>query len=368
MQKIEVKLRGSIDRSYEIIIEAGLIEKIPSILSTNSVGNNYAVICDSFTAKLFGEKLVVGLKSAGLKASLLSFPAGEKSKTLSVLEGLQNKMLEFGFNRKSAVIALGGGVTGDLAGFVAATYMRGIPYVQIPTTLLAMVDSSVGGKVAVDLAGGKNSCGSFHQPKAVFTDIACLKTLPESQMSVGMAESIKHGVIADKALFDFIESNREKILSKDLSVLEQLVAKNCEIKARIIEKDELEQNLRKIVNYGHTIGHAIEVLSNYSKFSHGQAVSIGMAVEAEISQSLGFLSSDLVERQNTLLKFFSLPTKLPDYPVGKIIAAMRRDKKSESEVLVFALPFSIGSMKTVGGRFGIEVDDNIVSNVLEGLK
>ncbi len=366
MQSIEVKLGGGADRSYKILIEAGLLEKIPSILSSKPVGNDYAVICDSSTAKLFGERLVAGLKAAGPNALLLSFPAGEKSKSLSVLEGLQNKMLEFGFNRKSAVIALGGGVTGDLAGFVAATYMRGISYIQVPTTLLAMVDSSVGGKVAVDLAGGKNYCGSFHQPKAVFADIACLKTLPESQMSIGMAESIKHGVIANKALFDFIESNKDRILGKDLPVLEQLVAKNCEIKAKIVEKDELEQNLRKTVNYGHTVGHAIELLGNYSKFSHGQAVSIGMAVEAAISQSLGFLSLDSVERQNTLLESFSLPTKLPDYSPKEIIAAMRRDKKSESKALVFALPSSIGSMKTVAGSFGIGVDEKLVLSVLGG--
>ena len=366
MQSVEVKLTAGVDRSYKILIEEGLLEKIPSILSSDPVGNNYAVICDSSTAKLFGEKFVAGLKAAGLKASLLSFPVGEKSKALSVLENLQNKMLELGFNRKSAVIALGGGVTGDLAGFVAATYMRGISYVQVPTTLLAMVDSSVGGKVAVDLAGGKNSCGSFHQPKAVFADIACLKSLPDAQMSIGMAESIKHGVIADKALFDFIESNKDKILGKDLPVLEQLVAKNCEIKAKIVEKDELEQNLRKIVNYGHTVGHAIELLGNYSKFSHGQAVSIGMAAEAKISQALGFISADSVKRQNSLLESFALSTKLPDFPPKKIIEAMRRDKKSDSKALVFALPSSIGSMKTVSGNYGIEVDEKIVLSVLEG--
>lgn len=368
MQSIEVKFGGRVERSYRILIEAGLLEKIPAILSSDPIGNNYAVICDSSTAKLFGEKLVAGLKAVGLKASLFSFPTGEKSKSLAVLETLQNKMLGLGFNRKSAAIALGGGVTGDLAGFVAATYMRGIPYIQVPTTLLAMVDSSVGGKVAVDLAGGKNSCGAFYQPKAVFADIACLKTLPDEQMAAGMAESIKHGVIADRGLFEFIESNRGKILAKDLPVLEQLVAKNCKIKAGIVEKDELEQNLRKVVNYGHTVAHAIEVLGNYSKFSHGQAISIGMAAEAAISQSLGFLSSDCVERQNSLLESFSLPTKLPDYQPKEIIEVMRRDKKSKSQALVFALPSEIGKMKTVNENYGIEVEEKIVSRVLEGLK
>ncbi|MDP6670246.1 MAG: 3-dehydroquinate synthase [archaeon] len=366
MQSVEVKLTAGANRSYKIFIEEGLLEKIPSILSSGPIGNNYAVICDSSTAKLFGEKLVADLKAAGLNASLFSFPVGEKSKALSVLEGIQNKMLELGFNRKSAVIALGGGVTGDLAGFVAATYMRGISYVQVPTTLLAMVDSSIGGKVAVDLVGGKNSCGAFYQPKAVFADIACLKSLPDAQMSIGMAESIKHAVIANKALFDFIEANKERILGKDLPILEQLVAKNCEIKAKIVEKDELEQNLRKIVNYGHTVGHAIELLGNYSKFSHGQAVSIGMAAEAAISQALGFISADAVKRQNNLLESFSLSTNLPKYPSKEIIEAMQRDKKSDSKALVFALPSSIGSMKTVDGGYGIEVDEKIVSSVLEG--
>ncbi len=368
MQKVRVKLRKNVDCSYSILIEKGLLGRIPSLLNKNPVGERYAIICDSLTANLFGKPLLKRFNKSRINATLFSFPSGEKSKSLSVLSKLQNRMLEKGFDRNSAIIALGGGVTGDLAGFVAATYMRGIPYIQVPTTLLAMVDSSIGGKVAVDLPRGKNSCGAFHQPKAVFIDLNCLKTLPQKQLSNGLAEIVKHAIIADAKLFTFLENDREKILRKDLAVLGRVIKKNCEIKARIVERDELERNLRKVVNYGHTVGHALEVLGKYKRFSHGEAISIGMAAEAMISHYLGFLSLGAVERQNRLLEGFGLPTALPNYSATKIIAIMRHDKKSEKGKLVFVLPSSIGKMKTINGKYAIQVDGKMVGMVLRGLQ
>ncbi len=368
MEKVRVSLKKKIDYSYGIFIEKALLNKLPAILKKNKIGQRYAIICDSNTKKMFGQQLLAGCKKAGLRASLLSFPAGEQSKSLEMLAKLQNQMLLQGFDRKSTVIALGGGVTGDLAGFVAATYMRGIACVQVPTTLLAMVDSSIGGKVAIDLPKGKNMCGVFFQPNAVFIDLNCLRNLPSKQLSNGLAEVVKHAVVADKKLFKFLEKNKEKILRKDLNVLGTVVKRNCEIKAAVVERDEQEKNLRKILNYGHTVGHALEVLGNYSRFSHGEAVSIGMAAAGLVSNRLGLLSLQELERQNALLTAFGLPIRLPRFSVAEIIEAMRHDKKAEKGKAMFVLPAAIGKMKAINGKYAIVVDEKLVKKVLSELQ
>ena len=368
MQKVKINLKKKSDLSYDLLIEKGLLSKIPKFLKKKPLGEKYAIICDASTAKLFGRLLLGKMKKAGLSAELFSFSDGEKSKSFKVLIELQNKMLAKGFGRSSAVIALGGGVTGDLAGFVAATYMRGIPYIHVPTTLLAMVDSSIGGKVAIDLPYGKNSCGAFHQPKAVFIDLNCLKTLPSAQLSSGLAEVVKHAMIADASLFSLLEKNAKAIMKKDLTLLGKVIKRNCEIKAKVIEKDEFEKNLRKTLNYGHTVGHALEILGKYKRFSHGQAISIGMAVEAEISHLLGFLSAENVERQNLLLESFGLPVSLPNFSQAQIVSLMRHDKKAEKGRAMFVLPKSVGQMKKTNGKYAFFVDEKIVKKALKGMQ
>jgi len=368
MHKVHVSLHKESDESYDILIGRGVLKNIPAYLKKHGLGDRYAIICDSNVAGLFGKPLLKRLASAGMAASLFSFPAGEKSKSLAMLGKLQGRMLDKGFNRKSAVIALGGGVAGDLAGFVAATFMRGIPYIQVPTTLLAMVDSSIGGKTAINLPLGKNSCGAFHQPKAVFADVNCLKALPVSEMRNGLAEVVKYAMIADRKMFAFLEKNTKAILGRNISVLEKVVKRNCEIKAGIVEQDEKEGNLRKVLNYGHTVGHAIEALGNYHRFSHGQAVALGMQAEAILSHELGFLSQQAVEKQDRLLLSFGLVSGFPNFSPLKLVAVMKRDKKSSAGKIMFALPCAVGKMKSVKGSYGIEANEKTLRMVLAGLQ
>ncbi len=364
MSKATVHLEKRVDNSYNIVIEKNLMGKIPGYLKKEELGNEYAIITDSNIEKIFGKKLLKDLNKKGLNACLLSFKAGERNKNLKTAKYLLEQMLKKGLDRNSAVIALGGGVVGDLAGFVAASYMRGIPYIQVPTSLLAMVDSSIGGKVAVDLEGGKNSCGAFYQPKKVFIDISALKSLPEAELKNGMAEVVKHAMIADKKLFVYLEKNLEGIFKRNEPVLEKIIKRNCEIKARIVEKDEKEKNLRKVVNYGHTIGHAIEVLTNYKKFTHGEAIAIGMNYEARIAEKLGYLGSREVERQNLLLKRIGLRIKMPEFSAKELLRVMRKDKKAVGGKIQIVLPKNIGAMKTVNGQYGLNVSEKIIAAVL----
>lgn len=354
MEKVRINLKKAADNSYDILIGSNLLSKIPSDLKNNNIGNKYLIITDTNIEKLFGNKLLTLMKKAGLKADLISFRAGEQSKNLETFQQLIQKTHSLGLDRKSAILALGGGVVGDIAGFAAASYMRGIAYVQIPTSLLAMVDSSIGGKVAVDIPSGKNMVGAFYQPKKVYIDASLLKNLPQKELINGLSEVIKHALIRDKALFIFINRNLNKILDKDETTLINLIKRNCEIKGDIVEKDEKEAGLRKLVNYGHTVGHAIETLTNYKKFSHGQAIAIGMAVAGKISNNLGMLSKSELELQNKLLKRAGLSIKLPLAP-NKIIKELPKDKKAVSGKAEFVLLEKIGKAK-----YGIKVPNNIM--------
>lgn len=363
MEKVHLNLKKKVDNSYDILIDKGLFGRVAADLK--GIANRYVVITDSVVEKLFAGRLLKSMRKAGLKVDILSFKAGEGSKNIAVFNNLIEKVHLLGLDRKSCIVALGGGVAGDMAGFVAACYMRGISYVQIPTTLLAMVDSSIGGKVAVDLSSGKNSCGAFYQPKKVYIDVSLLKGLPKREMLCGLAEIIKHAVMADAKLFSFIEKNISKILEKDEAVLIRLIKRNCEIKARIVEKDEREQNLRKIVNYGHTIGHALETLTGYKKYSHGEAIAIGMAVEARISNKLGLMPKEDVERQSNLLTKVGLKIELPKISIDSIVKELVKDKKAVSGRVQFVLPLKIGKMKTVGGKYGINVSNKVVRFALK---
>ena len=300
------------------------------------------------------------MNKTSLKTDMLSFKAGEQSKGLSTFTELLQKTHNLGLDRNSAIIALGGGVVGDIAGFVAAAYMRGIAYIQVPTSLLAMVDSSIGGKVAVDLPTGKNIVGAFYQPKKVYIDVSLLENLPKKELINGLSEIIKHAIIRDAELFKEIRNNLGKIMEKDQQALIKIVKRNCEIKAEIVEKDEKEAGLRKLVNYGHTVGHALETLTHYKKYSHGEAIAIGMAVAGSISNKIGMLSKEELVSQNSLLRKAGLPIKVPNMPLNKIISELKKDKKTVGGKIEFVLLEKIGK-----ASYGINVPNSIIEQALE---
>ncbi len=273
-------------------------------------------------------------------------------------------MLEDKFARDSVVIALGGGVVGDIAGYVAASYTRGVPYVQIPTTLVACVDSSIGGKTAVDTAYGKNLIGAFHQPWAVFIDVNTLLTLKAKEIREGLAEVIKYGVIKDSELFSFLDEKMDLVFSYNKEALSYIIRTGCEIKGYVVENDERESNLRKILNFGHTVGHAVENLSDYT-ISHGEAISIGMVTEGKIAVEMKIWNENELDKMTALIQKAGLPTEVPHYmKVEKIIDAMKLDKKARGGIIEMVLPQSIGEMVTVNDVYGITIDENLVEKII----
>jgi 3-dehydroquinate synthase len=344
-KKVRLKLKKNIDASYDILISSKI--NFGKEIKNIGLNNNYAIITDSNVYKLYKEKISNLLDKEKLNYKFIIVNSGEKSKRLKVLQKVSEKMIDLGFDRHSAIVALGGGVVGDLAGFIAGTYMRGIPFVQIPTTLLAQVDSSVGGKVAVDIKNGKNSSGLFYQPKKVMIDVDFLDTLPEIEFNSGMMEIVKHGVILSSKYFKFIEENLSKITGKDKEVLIRLIHESCLIKTGVVQKDEREKNLRMILNYGHTIGHAIETINNF-RIKHGIAVGIGMIKEAMISNKLGMLSGNDCSRIIRLINSFGIKDK--NYNKSKILKAMQSDKKNSKDKnlhisIPFILPKKIGKFE-----------------------
>ncbi|MBI2541085.1 3-dehydroquinate synthase [Candidatus Woesearchaeota archaeon] len=344
METVKIDLNKETDDSYDIFIDSFLFDGLADELKRKPAANSYAVITDSNVGKIYGKKLLKNLQDDEINSHLISFSAGEKSKSRKTKERIEDEMLRLGLGRGTCIIALGGGVVGDLAGFVAATYMRGIPYIQVPTTLLAMADSSIGGKVAVDTPHAKNSVGSFHQPKKVVIDINFLKTLPKKEIANGLAEIIKHALIKDKDFFHFLEKNIDGILKCDLEALKQAIKRSCEIKADIVAEDEKEKGLRKILNYGHTIGHAIESALKYG-ISHGEAVAVGMCCAAKLAAKKGFLDEGSVIRQNNLLDHAGLPHKLSHHKLKPkiILERIKYDKKIINGRINFVLLNSIGN-------------------------
>ena len=343
MEKVRVDLKEETDNSYDILIGEELFDDLANDLKQKPIGNSYAIITDSNVGKSYGKRLLKNLQNKNIHSHLITFPAGEKSKARKTKEKIEDEMLSHVLGRATCIVALGGGVVGDIAGFVAATYMRGIPYIQVPTTLLAMVDSSIGGKVAVDTLHAKNVIGAFYQPKKIVIDLNFLETLPKSELANGMAEVIKHALIKDKDLFHFIEKNIDKIINLDLEILKKTIKRSCEIKAKIIMGDEKEKGIRKILNYGHTIGHAIEAALNY-KISHGNAIAIGMSYAAKLSAKKGFLHEGSVIRQNNLLEHIELPHRLSHHKLKprKILENIQYDKKMMDGKINFVLLNSIG--------------------------
>src|SRR5712691_6697542 len=282
MVKLRVAISEQRDASYDILIGRGLLADLPALAKAACPASRYAVITDSHVAKLYGESVVARLRDATLQVQLFEFPAGEWNKTRETWAALSDRLLARQFGRDAAVIALGGGVVGDVAGLVAATYLRGIPYVQVPTTLLAMIDSSIGGKTGVDVPAGKNLLGAFHQPRLVVVDLDVLGSLPPQQLASGMAEAVKHGVIGDAAYFAALERDPKAIAARNPDALERLVRRSVEIKAAVVVADEREAGRRAVLNFGHTVGHAIEATGRFSAL-HGEAVAIGMAYEARLA-------------------------------------------------------------------------------------
>ncbi|MEX2570513.1 MAG: 3-dehydroquinate synthase [Gemmatimonadota bacterium] len=347
-------------RGYDIRIGPGLLEDLPDLLREACPAHRYAVIADSRVNELYGDLVLSVLGGAGHPVDLFQFPAGEANKSRAQWARLSDELLAAGLGRDAAVVALGGGVTGDLAGFVAATFLRGIPLVQIPTSLLAMIDSSVGGKTGVDTEAGKNLIGAFHQPLLVVADTETLSTLPAEEVRSGLAEAVKHGAIADHAYFAGIAERAESLLEVESSAMTELIRRSVEIKAAVVSADEREGGLRKTLNFGHTIGHAVEALSGF-RLLHGEAVSIGMVVEAALGEALGRTQSGTADRLRETLERLGLPVAIPpDQATDRIVALTRVDKKARGGRVEYALIERIGAADAGTGSFGTPVDESEV--------
>lgn len=340
MRKVRVRLGSN---SYQIQIGSGLLAQTGRQLKELGFGDKLVIVTDPTVKGLYGDMLKQSLIKDGFKVALLLIPEGEEQKSLETAGRLYGELTDCYTERMTPILALGGGVIGDVAGFVAATYMRGVPLIQIPTTLLAQGDSSIGGKVAVNHGQLKNKIGAFYHPRLTISDISALKSLSPRELSNGLAEVIKHGVILDREFFGYLEENLDKIKSFDAQVLERVVSRSAEIKAGVVEKDELDLGQRNILNCGHTVGHAIESVSEL-KVWHGEAVAIGMLVEARISNKLGRIDRKEVSRLQSLLVRVGLPTEIPDLEIKKLIGSMKHDKKVLQGKLRFALPESIGAV------------------------
>jgi 3-dehydroquinate synthase len=351
--------------TYDILVQHGALESVGEIARAATRAHRYAVITDSNVARTHAERVVQSLGSVGTRT--FTVPAGEASKTRDTWARLTDEMLEAGYGRDAAIVAVGGGVVGDLAGFVAATFMRGIKYVQVPTSLIAMIDASVGGKTAVDTPWGKNLVGAFHQPAAVIADPATLTTLPAPHLRAGLAEAVKHGVIADAMYLERTVSDVPLLLdatSRRDDAMEALIARSVEIKAEIVRRDEREQGLRQVLNFGHTIGHAVEAVSGYTLL-HGECVALGMVYETSLAVKMGVASSGTARDVKRAVERIGLPTALPEgLPVDRLVAAMRADKKVRSGALRFAMPREIGVMASGDGTWSMPVDESTVRAVL----
>jgi 3-dehydroquinate synthase len=350
--------------SYRVVIGSGVAARLGEIVRGAAPAHRYAIITDSNV----GPKHAAAVRDAldPARTMVFTIPAGEAHKTREVWAAVTDQLLAAEFGRDSTVVALGGGVVGDLAGFVAATFMRGVPYVQVPTTLLAMIDSSIGGKTGVDTPAGKNLVGAFHQPAAVVADIGLLSTLPREQLRAGFAEAIKHGVIADEAYFDRVREAASNLSALDVSsdLMLDLVARSVEIKADVVSLDEREAGARKTLNFGHTIGHAVEACSNYT-ILHGEAVAIGMAYESALAERLGVAEPGTASRVRDAVLAAGLPDKRPaSITVDAILDAARGDKKARAGRVEYALPSRIGAMSGANRGWAMPVSDAAVREVL----
>ncbi|HCW05053.1 MAG TPA: 3-dehydroquinate synthase [Clostridium sp.] len=370
---LNIELRRVIDDSYDIEIGENLFNKLIEDLKNNLVNDisKYCIITDDIVAQLYGNRLLELVTSNGFQADIITFPAGEKSKTRQTKEQIEDYMLAKAYGRDSCIIALGGGVVTDLSGFIAATFRRGIPFINYATSLLGAADASVGGKTAVDTELATNQIGVIYQPKKVYIDVACWSTLPIDQIRSGLSETIKHACLADKDFFEYLEANINKIVNAkdelilDREVCEHIAIKNCEIKYQVVKSDEKELSLREILNLGHTVGRAIETLSQY-KLLHGQAVSIGMAFQVKLANKLGYLSEHDMNRVIALYKKAGLPTELPSYIIPEeLVNKLYTDKKVRKGKIRFVLQSGIGEIQKFDkGKYSTDVDEKIIYEVI----
>lgn len=351
-------------RSYTIHTASGLLNEIGDFLVPFNLSSKNILITNPTVFGLYGQRVLNSIKSKDIHCKCLIIPDGEGYKDYYWAYHILSEMLKEGLDRKSCLFALGGGVIGDVTGFCASVYMRGIPFIQIPTTLLSQVDSSVGGKTGVNHPLGKNMIGSFHQPISVFIDTNTLHTLPNREFLAGMAEVIKYGVIWDKSFFQYLDEYKDEILGMSPSRLGHIIRRSCEIKAEVVSKDEKERNMRAILNYGHTIGHALETETNYSILKHGEAVAIGMCIEAKISQLLGLIDDANVNKITRLIHDYGLPTYIPmSFKPESLIGHMQKDKKSVSGKITIITPTDIGEVKITK-----DVDFQYIKSILNNLE
>ena len=357
MRTVKVKLGRN---SYKVSVGPGLLAQTGQWLKESGFSGKLVIVTDPTVNRLYGGALNQCLTKDGFRVTTLLVPEGEEQKSLETAGRLYHELTESRAERATPILALGGGVIGDLAGFVAATYLRGVPLVQLPTTLLAQVDSSIGGKVAVDHGRLKNKIGAFYQPELVIADIDTLRTLPAGELASGLAEVIKSAAIRDSEFFTFLEKNIDRVKSLDEGVLEEIVFRSVKIKVEAVEKDERDLGLRGILNYGHTIGHAIESVSDF-RVGHGGAVAIGMLAAAKISNRMSLLDRDGLVRLENLIGKAGLPTEMPDLKLDEIVKAMQHDKKVLRDKIRFVLLKSIGSAFITD-----EVSLSLVEQVLGG--
>lgn len=347
MRCLEVNLK---EHSYKIIIGNHLLPRLGEYLKTLSLGTDAVIITNPIVQKLHGTRLVSTLRNRGFTTKVFCVPDGEKSKSAQAAFGLLNKIASYDQGKKIFIVAFGGGVVGDLTGFVASCYKRGVPYVQVPTTLLAQIDSAIGGKTAIDLPSGKNLVGTFYQPRLVVSDVGLLTTLSSRQIRNGLAEAIKYGMIGDKNFFEFLEKNYPQILSLNPKSLSYFVFKCSQMKADVVLRDEKEtKGIRTILNFGHTLGHAIEAAGRYQRYRHGEAIAIGMGIAADISQKMRLLKKEDVVRLKQLISATGLPIQFKGLSVNSILKSMRHDKKFLGLRNRFVLALRIGRVKVVEG-------------------
>jgi 3-dehydroquinate synthase len=357
MIRVQVHLGA---RSYPIDIGRGTLSRVGKLLKSLGAGRRVAVVTDSHVGLLYAGAVTEALNAAGFASRVFAVAAGERSKSVAALKKLWDGFVALDMDRDSTVVALGGGVVGDLAGFAAATYMRGIRCVQVPTTMLACVDSSVGGKTAIDLASGKNLVGAFHQPQAVLIDPSVLRTLPKRELRAGLVEVIKSGVIMDAAFFRWTEANIARLLRLGPAATVKAIRRCCELKAMIVGRDEQESDRRAVLNYGHTVGHALEALARYEDLIHGEAVAVGMIVASRVAEKLGMVAPDVTARQKALLERTGLSTAVKGPATSRILDTMRHDKKARGGKLTMVLPTRIGKVKVVR-----DVSAEVVREALE---
>ncbi|MGH0030001.1 MAG: 3-dehydroquinate synthase [Myxococcota bacterium] len=335
------------ERSYPVEIGHGTLADVGPRVARATGARQVVVLTVPPVGRRYAPTVLRSLREAGLRASRIDVPDGDATKNLRQVETLYGALLARGADRHAALVALGGGMVGDLTGFTAATFLRGIPFVQVPTSLLAMVDASVGGKTGVNLPQGKNLVGAFHQPRLVAVDVATLASLPPRELSAGFAEIVKHAAIWDARLFDRLERDAEKLLSLDPAHMARVIERNVRIKAEVVSRDERETGLRMLLNFGHTLAHAVEALQRYRKLLHGEAVAIGMVYAARRSEALGHAPSGTADRIEALCRRFGLPTEVPPQPRSAYLRALRVDKKKRDSHIRFVVLEGIGSARTV---------------------